>query len=64
MFVLASASKARQKLLDQVGLQYEVIISGFDESKIQESDPCLKALALAKAKECRDCVLSTLLSFS
>ena len=42
MFVLASASKARQKLLDQIALRYKVIVSDFDETQVQESDPRLK----------------------
>jgi len=50
MFVLASASKARQKLLDQIALKYKVIVSDFDETKVQESDPRLKVKLLAKAK--------------
>ena len=39
MFVLASASKARQKLLDQICLRHKVIVSDFDETKVLESDP-------------------------
>ncbi len=50
MLVLASASKARQKLLDQIGLSYEVIVSDFDERKVHELDPCLKVKLLAKGK--------------
>ena len=50
MFVLASASKARQKLLDQIALKHKVIVSDFDETQIQESDPILKVKLLAKAK--------------
>ena len=50
MLVLASASKARQKLLDQIGLSYEVIVSDFDETKVQELDPYLKVQLLAKEK--------------
>ncbi len=50
MFVLASASKARQKLLDQIALRYKVIVSDFDERKIQELDPRLKVKLLAKGK--------------
>ena len=42
MFVLASASKARQKLLDQIALKYKVIVSDFDETMAAESDPFLK----------------------
>jgi len=50
MFVLASASKARQKLLDQIALKYKVIVSDFDETKVAESDPRLKVKLLAKGK--------------
>ncbi len=50
MFVLASASKARQKLLDQIALRYKVIVSDFDETKVKELDPCLKVKLLAKRK--------------
>ena len=50
MFVLASASKARQKLLDQIALKYKVIVSDFDETKVVESDPRLKVKLLAKGK--------------
>ena len=50
MLLLASASKARQKLLDQIDLKYKVIISDFDESNIIESDPKYKVRSIAKAK--------------
>ena len=50
MFVLASASKARQKLLDQIALRHKVIVSDFDESKVLEANPRLKVKLLAKAK--------------
>ena len=50
MFVLASASKARQKLLDQIALKHIVIVSDFDETQLQELDPILKVKFLAKAK--------------
>tara|TARA_Y100001968_G_scaffold309716_1_gene329820 strand:+ start:2009 stop:2650 length:642 start_codon:yes stop_codon:yes gene_type:complete len=50
MFLLASASKARQKLLDQIALEYEVILSDFDERKVQESNPLVKAKLLARGK--------------
>ena len=50
MFVLASASKARQKLLEQIALKYKVIVSDFDETQLQESDPILKVKLLAKGK--------------
>ncbi len=50
MFVLASASKARQKLLDQIALRYKVIVSDFDETKVKELNPCMKVKLLAKGK--------------
>jgi len=50
MLVLASASKARQKLLDQIALKYKVIVSDFDETQVQDSNPCLKVKLLAKCK--------------
>ena len=50
MFVLASASKARQKLLDQIALKHKVIVSDFDETQFQELDPILKVKLLAKGK--------------
>ncbi|WP_413678302.1 nucleoside triphosphate pyrophosphatase [Prochlorococcus sp. MIT 0916] len=50
MFVLASASKARQKLLDQIALRHKVIVSDFDETQLQEPDPILKVELLAKGK--------------
>ena len=52
MFVLASASKARQKLLDQIALRHKVIVSDFDETQLQEPDPILKVNLLAKGKAC------------
>ena len=50
MFLLASASKARQKLLDQIALRYKVIVSDFDETQFQESDPIVKVKLLAEGK--------------
>ena len=50
MLLLASASKARQRLLDQISLKHEVIVSDFDETKIKELDPCLKVKFLARGK--------------
>ena len=50
MFVLASASKARQKLLEKVVLKYKVIVSDFDETQLQELNPILKVKLLAKGK--------------
>ena len=50
MFVLASASKARQKLLNQIALKHRVIVSDFDETQLQELDPILRVKFLAKGK--------------
>jgi len=50
MFVLASSSKARQKLLDQIALKYTVVVSDFVEENIKELDPCLKVKSLARGK--------------
>ena len=50
MFVLASASKARQKLLDQIALKYTVIVSDFDETQVHELNPRTKVKLLAKGK--------------
>ena len=50
MFVLASASKARQKLLDQIALKHLVIVSDFDETQFQEQDSILRVKLLAKGK--------------
>ncbi|WP_269613488.1 nucleoside triphosphate pyrophosphatase [Prochlorococcus marinus] len=50
MFVLASASKARQKLLNQIALKHRVIVSDFDETQLKELDPILKVKFLAKGK--------------
>ena len=46
MLVLASASKARKKLLEQICLKHKVIVSDFDETKVVEQDPCLKVKLL------------------
>mgnify|MGYP001192089752 CR=1 FL=1 len=50
MFVLASASKARQKLLDQISLKHIAIVSDFDETKVKEFNPCLQVQLLAQGK--------------
>ena len=52
MFVLASASKARQKLLDQIALKHKVIVSDFDETQLLEPDPILRVKSLSKGKAC------------
>lgn len=48
--VLASASPARLGLLRQAGLDPEVVVSGYDESRITAPTPAELALALAEAK--------------
>jgi septum formation protein len=50
-FILASASPARRRLLQSVGIDPIVRPSDFDESQIQDSDPLqlVEALALGKA---------------
>lgn len=56
-FVLASASPARRRLLQAVGIEPVVIKSDFDESQVQLSDPAelVKVLAHHKAKTVVDC---------
>ena len=51
-FVLASASPARRRLLQTVGIEPTVAPSDFDESQIKLTDPSqlVQALALSKAK--------------
>jgi septum formation protein len=49
-FVLASASPARRRLLQTVGIEPIVCPSDFDESKIQVSDPSELVQILAKCK--------------
>lgn len=48
--VLASQSEARLRVLRQAGIDPEVIVSGFDESTLHESDPKLLCALLAEAK--------------
>ena len=48
--VLASASPARRRLLEQAGLSPEVVVSGVDEDAIRAEDARTLALALAEAK--------------
>ena len=49
-FVLASASPARSRLLQTVGIYPTVFPSGFDESQIQDVDPVRLVETLAKYK--------------
>ncbi|MDD4271913.1 MAG: Maf family protein [Patescibacteria group bacterium] len=50
--VLASKSPRRKKLLEQVGLEFEIIESNFDEDSVNLADPIelAKFLALKKAE--------------
>lgn len=51
-FVLASASPARRRLLQQVGITPDVQPSHFDESQVETADPdsLVRTLALCKAQ--------------
>jgi septum formation protein len=49
-FVLASASPARRRLLQSVGINPRVCVSHFDESQIQLSDPIELVQTLAQRK--------------
>jgi septum formation protein len=51
-FVLASASPARRRLLQSVGIEPIIRPSHFDESQVQDSDPntLVRTLALCKAQ--------------
>ena len=50
MLLLASASQARHRLLEQAGIAHRVRVSGVDESAITDSDPAELVLCLAAAK--------------
>lgn len=52
MLVLASASPARRRLLEQAAIPHRVQVSGVDEEAIHDPDPAelVQALALAKAQ--------------
>ena len=49
-FVLASASPARRRLLQGIGINPIVHVSDFDEDQIQEADPARLVETLASAK--------------
>ncbi|HAN76167.1 MAG TPA: septum formation inhibitor Maf [Planktothrix sp. UBA8407] len=49
-FILASASPARKRLLETIGIQPIIISSDFDESQIQDSDPVQLVQKLAQCK--------------
>jgi septum formation protein len=48
--VLASASPARLATLRAAGIEPEVVVSGVDESQVEEPDPAAFALRLARLK--------------
>ena len=48
--ILASGSKSRQTLLKALGYSFEVIVSDFDEGKIVEFDPSIRAMKIASEK--------------
>ncbi len=52
MLVLASASPARRRLLEQAGIAHRVRVSGVDESSVVAADPgqLVQRLAVAKAE--------------
>ncbi len=52
MLILASASKARHQLLENVGISHRVIASDVDEDTFKESDPLtlVESLSIAKAQ--------------
>ncbi|MCP9934675.1 septum formation inhibitor Maf [Cyanobium sp. Candia 9D4] len=52
MLLLASASPARRRLLEQAGIPHRTQVSGVDEDGIRQPDPrrLVQALALAKAR--------------
>ena len=50
MLLLASASPARRRLLEQAGIVHRVRVSGVDEGTIQDPDPQQLVQRLAQAK--------------
>ena len=50
MLLLASASPARRRLLEQAAIPHRVEISGVDEESIQDPDPIALVTRLAQAK--------------
>ena len=49
MLVLASASPARRRLLEQAAIPHRVRVSGVDEEVIQDPDPTRLVQRLARA---------------
>jgi septum formation protein len=49
-FVLASASPARKRLLQSIGIEPTICVSNFDESQVQSRDPVLLVQVLAQRK--------------
>jgi septum formation protein len=50
VLILASASPARRRLLEQAGLEHRVLVSGVDESSVIDTDPRRLVQRLAQAK--------------
>ena len=50
LLLLASASTARRRLLEQAGVPHRVRVSGVDEDQIQHADPAALVKLLAEAK--------------
>jgi septum formation protein len=50
MLLLASASPARRRLLEQAGVAHRVKVSGVDEDALQDPDPVQLVQRLARAK--------------
>ncbi len=50
LLILASASKARQRLLNQVQIPHQVVVSGLNEESIGHSNPQILVQLLAEAK--------------
>jgi septum formation protein len=50
MLLLASASPARRRLLEQAGIPHRVMVSGVDEEAIADPDPLRLVQRLAQAK--------------
>ncbi|MBI4138127.1 MAG: septum formation protein Maf [Candidatus Wildermuthbacteria bacterium] len=48
--ILGSGSKQRKKILERMGVEFEVMVSHIDEKGIRHEDPRKLTLALAKAK--------------